>query len=288
MNWSACFLLKMDWQGEVLLAMLTDFQPLTGPSTYNGYLHRIVSEEVEIFQVIGLNFDKGRLLIFESVTGSPGYDQKKSPPNRILSQSYNNLTKAIEQQTRVPMAILCARLNKADVLSNEMLTKDFSRLLNRLWELTRETIEEYGGLFSQYEASGLIGYFILAENVNNNSINVIQCALELKNRISDLGRQWKIQKGWLHDIELNIGIHVGDEYFTSLSTSSGGNFISLGDALTVAISLSTLSHSGQIWASKEVIDQLSSAQLDELRFGIFRMIRSYQTNIYPEKFFKNQ
>jgi class 3 adenylate cyclase len=278
------FSLKMDWQSEALLAMLTDFQPMTSLSTYQGHLQRIANDEIETFQVVGLNFDRGRLLVFESVGIDSSDAPINSPQRHLISRSFD-LTKAIEQQTKVPVAILCARLNKADVFSSELLAKDYSRLLGRLWEITGETIQEYSGVFSQYEASGMIGFFLLAEKANHFFVNVIQCALELKNRIGDLGRQWKIQKGWMHDIELNMGIHVGDEYFTPLASSSGGNFIPLGDILRVAATLSSLSNSGQIWTSKEAIDQLSTTQLEALRFGVFRSDQEYARHVFIPKCF---
>jgi class 3 adenylate cyclase len=87
----------------------------------------------------------------------------------------------------------------------------------------------------------------------------------------ELGRQWKIRKGWLRDIDLNIGIHTGVEYVAYVPSSSGDFLLALGATLDTAKYLSGIASGGQIWATKAVINRVPEKEMKALRFGIFRM-----------------
>jgi len=260
---------KDDRQAEILRAMLTDFEPMPEHHSFSGNLQQLMHQDrCMTYHVIGITFDKGRLLVFEMLNNgdegnlSNAQSLSYAPPS-ILMRTYKHPLK-------IPLYVLCARLNNADTIAREILAKDYGRLLNRLWGLTKETIEQHDGLFIQNESGTVIGYFISSEKAEQKPLNIIRCALALKNQMNDLGREWKIQMSWLHDIELNIGIHSGTEYITSLPSSLGDNLLPLGNTLPLANRLSALSQAGQIWTTKTVIDQISDDEIETLRFGIFR------------------
>lgn len=260
---------KEDRQAEILQSMLTDFEPGPEHHCFSGNLQQLMHQDrCRTYHVIGISFDRGRLLVFETLNdgdkGDLGNAQSLSyAPPAILMRTYKHPLK-------IPFYVLCARLNNADTIASEMLAKDYGRLLNRLWGLTKETIEQHAGLFIQNESGAVIGYFFSSEKAEQKPFNIIRCALALKNQMNDLGREWKIRMSWLHDIELNIGIHSGTEYITSLPSSLGDNLLPLGKTLPLAKHLSTLALAGQIWTTKTVIDQIPDVEIETLRFGIFR------------------
>ena len=265
---------KGDRQRETLQAILTDIHPSTAHTIFSGHLRQNFDGELTAnYLAIGLSIEQNRLLMFESY---PLEDLDSSMAHKIDGSPASPLANIQTEPIKLPFIILAARLNNADILAGEMLAKDYARLLFRLWGVTKEIIEQHHGVLAHYESSILLGYFLASEKNGFNPIDVIRCALELKSRMADLGREWKIQKGWLHDIELNIGIHVGNEYITSLTSSFGENLIPLGDTICVASNLSALARQGQIWTSKNVIDLLTSNELDALRFGIFRSDQARQ------------
>jgi class 3 adenylate cyclase len=151
-----------------------------------------------------------------------------------------------------------------------MLDEEFSRLLLRTWQISAETVEEYGGIVCQSSATLLLGYFLSTGDVDQNPLNAIQCALELKRKMCDLGREWKIRKSWLHDIELNMGIHAGHEFMASANSALGNHLLALGETVEVANWLSKIASNGQIWTTKAVIQRVPEEELNQLRFGIFR------------------
>jgi len=273
---------KDDRQAQILQSMLTDFEPLAEHQTFSGNLQQHLPQDLSItYQVVGIGLEKGRLLVFEPLDSGQehllSHTQSHShPPPSILMRTYKHPVK-------MSIYLLCARLNNADIIADEMLAKDYGRLLNRLWSSTREIIEQHKGMYVQIESGEAMSYFMPSEKAEQNPLQVIQCALALKNQMNDLGREWKIQMNWLHDIELNIGIHCGIEYITSLPTSIGDNLLSLGNTLALAKRLSALSQAGQIWTTKTIIDQIAEHEIESLRFGTFR--NEHQRQIFiPNSF----
>lgn len=275
---------KEDRQSEILQAMLTDFEPASEHPTFSGNLQQLMHQERCItYHVIGISFEIGRLLVFETLN-----DGDKGELSNVQSLAYappSILMRTYKRPLKIPIYVLCARLNNADTIASEILAKDYGRLLNRLWGLAKITIEQHAGLFIQNEPGAMIGYFISPEKAEQKPLNIIQCALALKNQMNDLGREWKIQMSWLHDIELNIGIHSSTEYITSLPSSLGDSLLALGNTLPLANRLSALSQAGQIWTTKTVVDQIPDDEIETLRFGIFR--NEHQRQIFiPNSFMK--
>ena len=253
---------------DLLQAMLTDLRGAAVQASFSGRLRLIHAGIMETcFGVIAMNFDQGRLLVFEP------YGDDSAETGLAASAEIEQRIEMVRQHAqpvKLPFYIIAAQLNNADTLRTEMLTDEYSRLLTRLWKIAKETIEQFSGIFSQYQADGLLGLFLPDEASRLSPLQVVQCAFELKTRMSELGREWKIRKGWLHDLELNMGVHSGHEYLTALKSSLGDHLMPLGSALNVTAGLSALAQAGQIWTTKDLINQLSPQELNGLRFGIFR------------------
>jgi class 3 adenylate cyclase len=218
------------------------------------------------YWVVSTNFDQGRLLVFEPALET----HRRSAVVADLEQRIRML-RDHPQPVKVSFFVLAAKLNNDDTLRTEMLDEEYSCLLQRLWRIAIETIEEYRGIVGHYNGHRLTTFFmpVDAESVNS-PISVIQCAMALKSRMSELGREWKIRKGWLHDIDLNIGMSAGNEPVLMIQSALGENLIPLGETMQIAGYLSSIAVNGQIWATKNVINQVPRHDLKSIRFGIFR------------------
>lgn len=168
------------------------------------------------------------------------------------------------------VCVLSAALDDAETLRTEMLDDEFSELLLRVWQTSSETLEENGGFIGQFGTMMFMGYFLAGDECAQAPSNAIRCALELKQRMSHLGREWKIRKSWLHDIALNIGIHFGTELMASVASATGKHLLALGQTVELASQLSKIAMDGQIWATKKFVQRLPEEDLKHLRFGIFR------------------
>jgi hypothetical protein len=99
---------------------------------------------------------------------------------------------------------------------------------------------------------------------------VIDCALEIKSQMNDISREWKIRKGWLHDIELNMAMHRADEFISLIPTQLGSALLTHGTALSACSRLCELISAGQIWSTKDLVNQLDREEIRRLSFGIYR------------------
>lgn len=202
--------------------------------------------------------------------GHPRADDDNGPAMTAALEQRIEMVRQHPHPVKMDFYVLAARLHNADTLRAEILDEEYGRLVIRLLKTAIGTLEQNGALVYQHAACGLLAFFLPADASGHNPIHVIQCALDLKARMRELGREWKIRKGWLHNIELNIGISAGHEHLTMLPTSLGNNLMPLGNARTVAAGLSAMAVKGQIWTTREVISQVPERDLQHLRFGIFR------------------
>jgi class 3 adenylate cyclase len=178
--------------------------------------------------------------------------------------------------------ILAARLNNARILQTELLPEAYSRLCNSLMNRFVTIIDNFGGIFEQQAGSGWVAYF-LPKNKFDSPMPVIDCALEIKSQMNDISREWKIRKGWLHDIELNMAMHRADEFIGMLSTQLGSALLTHGNALSACSRLCELISAGQIWSTKDLVNQLDREEKKRLSFGIYR--RSNHRQVLVEQSF---
>ncbi len=187
------------------------------------------------------------------------------------------------EPARRSVCVLSAVLDDAETLRTEMLDEEFGELVLRVWQISSETLDENGGFIGQFGTMMFLGYFLAEDACAQAPSNAIRCALELKQRMSHLGREWKIRKGWLHNIALNMGIHFGTEFMASVASAAGNHLLALGKTVEVASQLSKIGTDGQIWATKKFVQRLPEKDLEQLRFGIFRS--ESQRNIFISRCF---
>lgn len=255
-------------QAAILQALVSDIGPSPERSASSSRLRQIQVDGLSsTFWVVTTDFEEGRLLVFETSSN------EATDLTMVKAVDLEQRMEMVRQHlhpARMPIYVLAARLNNAVTLRTEMLAEGYCRLIDRLWRMAIETIEQYNGIISQYIGDSIFGLFLPVSDKEDNPLHVIQCALEIKSRMVELGREWKIRKGWLHDIELNMGINAGDELLGMARSSLSDNLIPLGDTLHLASCLSDLATNGQIWTTKELINKLPVKELHKLRFGIFR------------------
>lgn len=259
---------RKDRQKDLLLGLLTKNGTAVERFVFSGRLRQKLNNgKIISFGIIASEFEQGRLFIFEPKTE----DAEGGPLVRpLVNDSYLAKMRRQSGPVQMPVIILAADLNNADILRTEMLSQEYTELLNTLSKKFIDIIERYAGVYGKHTDSGLFGYFLLNPETQSDPLQVIECGLEIKAQISELGREWKIRKGWLHDIELNMGIHRGDEFVGTLRSQIGENLVTFGDALYVASNLSALAKAGEIWVTKEMINLLPAADQKRIRFGVFR------------------
>lgn len=232
------------------------------------------------YHVIVNDFREGRCFSFRPESSS-GLTRRLSTQRAEIEQRLEQLNLQNDPVQTV-FFILAARLNDASILQTELLPEEYSRLSNSLMNRFITITEAYGGIFEQQAGSGLVACFLL-KNESGSPMPVIDCALEIKSQINDISREWKIRKGWLHDIQLNIAMHRADEFIGLLPTQLGSALLTHGSALSTCSRLCEFASAGQIWSTKDLVNQLDGEELKRLSFGIYRS--SNHRRILVEKSF---
>lgn len=257
-----------DEKQQLVRRMLTDLEDRSQPAIAISGLHGSLHDgHGTAFDIAVTRFESNLLMAFEP---RPADVVQRGKTEAIGTEKHSQMPHPAPEPTRTEVCVLSAVLDGAQTIRTEMLDEEYGLLFLRIWQICTETIEAFGGQIGQVVGTGFLSYFLPGERTPSPSLGAVQCALELKRNIMDVGREWKIRKGWLHDIDLNIGIHTGVEQMAILPSSSGDHLLPLGATMDVATYLSGVSSGGQIWATKALIHRVPENELKSLRFGIFR------------------
>ena len=169
----------------------------------------------------------------------------------------------------VSLCVLVADLQDSVKISAELLPGEYFSLINSLWESLAGCFDNFGGIYGKHAGDGMLYYFIKKPGTNY-VMNSIDCALELRRRMKEFSSEWKIKKGWLDDMYLNIGINEGQEFFGTIRSAPTVEFTALGDSINYAGRLSDFARFGKIWTTKNVIIKLTEEELSSLCFGVSR------------------
>lgn len=253
--------------------------PVFNRNIFSGCIRQVrTNGELTTFHVVATDFEQGRLFVFDSRhprAPEPGLAAKVAEMEHKLEVLRSNS----RQSLHGTLHLLSARLDNAEILRAELLADEYNRLLTRLWQTAIEIIENHGGMVAQDGDIGLVGYFLPADDPDESALPVIECALQLKMKMAELGREWRIRLGWLHDLALNLGLHSDEDYLGLIRTSMGESLTLFGRAQEVAAHLSRMGSNGQIWATKAFINRLSAEERQRLRFGVTRQDNQRQVFI---------
>ncbi len=190
---------------------------------------------------------------------------------KLLSEREKLINGLLKQRvpSLVSLCVLVADLQNSVRISAELLPGEYFELINQLWATLTGSFDKYDGIYGKHTGDGMLYYFIKKPG-SNYIINSIDCAIELKERTKKFSDEWKIRKGWLNDILLNIGINEGQEFLGTIRSSSNIELTALGDSINYAGRLSDFARSGSIWTTKNLISKLDQEEVKKIHFGIYR------------------
>lgn len=220
---------------------------------------------MEAYEVYNIFFREGIFFVYVPAN-SELYDIREflSHRERVIHELLGR-----RMPSMVSFCVLVADLQDSVKISAELPPVDYFELINQLWKTLTGSFQEYQGIYGKHAGDGLLYYFIKKPGCNY-IMDAVHCALELKKRMTQFSNEWKIRKGWMNDIYLNIGINEGREFFGSIYTASSIEYTALGDSINYASRLSDFARFGAIWTTKNVLNRLSSEELKDIHFGVRR------------------
>ena len=229
-------------------------------------------ESKEEYEVYTLFFREGIFFVYMPV------NSENEEIREFLFNRQRVINELLGQRmpSMVSLCVLVADIQDSVKISAELPPSEYFELINQFWKTLRGSFEKYQGVHGKHAGDGLLYYFIKKPG-SNYIIDAINCALELRGKMAEFSNKWKMRKKWLNDLHLNIGINEGKEFFGSIRTSVI-EYTALGDTINYAGRLSDFARFGSIWTTKNLLNKLSSEELNDIDFGIRR--KEYDREIF--------
>jgi class 3 adenylate cyclase len=169
----------------------------------------------------------------------------------------------------IPLCILAARLESDLHLRTTLPPAEYLDLINQIILASHQCFKDHGGTPARSFQEGVVGFFLATDDsLQDYLFRALACSHSLQRMIGDLDRKWKYKQAWSNTLRLNIGIHCGHEWAGTVPSALAFEFTVLGDTLMETVKLSEFSKRGAVWASKEVIENLSPSDRKRVEFGI--------------------
>lgn len=253
-----------------------DLLPLLESIGLNGANPEQAVNEIEFFQkdaqgqpvccrVYAVYFREGILVVH-----APGIDRGDDLLNFLARRDqviHSLLSKRLPVLT--PLAVLVADLQGSVRICSELPPDEYFTLINQIWATMGPILRKYAGTHGKHVGDGVVYYFF-PQAEGNYLFNAIACANELGQAMRKISAEWQMKKNWFTELQLNIGLHEGQEWLGTFQSANHIEFAVLGNTINQASRLSDFARHGSIWATKELISKLSSDERSRLEFGILR------------------
>lgn len=167
------------------------------------------------------------------------------------------------------VAVLVADLQDSTKICAELPPEQYFQLINDIWQAMERKQRQHYATHGKHVGDGVLYYF-LPQPDTNYVLNALTCAWDMHETMASINREWERKKNWLNRLVLNIGLHVGQEWFGTLQTSTHFEFTVLGDTVNTAARLSDFARTGSIWASKNFLGKLTEGERASVRYGVRR------------------
>ncbi len=167
------------------------------------------------------------------------------------------------------VAVLVATLEDAERICLELPPEEYFELINDLWDTMTPIVRSHHGSCSKHIDNGIVYYFLPQLDADYLG-NALSCADQIRMAMRTLSSKWRARKNWLHDLYLNSGLAEGQDWLGTVQSSSGIDFMLLGETIKQAARISGLGRAGSIWTTKSLIGKIPLDRQDRVRYGVHR------------------
>jgi class 3 adenylate cyclase len=168
-----------------------------------------------------------------------------------------------------PLAVLVADLQNSVRICSELPPDEYFALINQIWATMGPILRKCTGTHGKHVGDGVVYYFF-PQAESNYLFNAVACADELRQAMRKISAEWQLKKNWFTELQLNIGLHEGQEWLGSFQSANHIEFAVLGNTINQASRLSDFARHGSIWATKDLISKLSPDERSRVEFGVLR------------------
>ena len=182
-----------------------------------------------------------------------------------------------------PLAVLVADLQNSVRICSELPPDEYFELINQIWSTMAPILRKYSGTYGKHVGDGMVYYFF-PQPETNYLFNALACASELREAMHKISNEWQFKKRWFTELQLNIGLHEGQEWLGTFQTANRVEFVVLGDTINYASRLSDFARHGSIWATKNLVSKLTPDERSRVEFGVQRHSQEYGDRFIPASY----
>jgi class 3 adenylate cyclase len=168
-----------------------------------------------------------------------------------------------------PTAVLVSDLQDSARVWAELPPEEYFELIRRIGSMADPIFRRHHGIHGKHAADGLVCHFMPRPD-SSYLWNVLAAAVEIKEAMRGVSKEWQLRKGWATELYLNTGVNEGQEWLGSLRAAGPPEFTALGKTINQAARISDFARRGAIWATKNLVAKLTSAERKRLKFGVRR------------------
>jgi class 3 adenylate cyclase/DNA-binding transcriptional MerR regulator len=210
-------------------------------------------------------FREGMLIVLqpESETGDAIID--------LLSRRDDLIRSLLRRRLPVltDLAVMVADLQSSVTICSELPPQEYFELINEIWSTMAPIFRRHHATCGKHVGDGLVYYFFPQPD-SDYLANALACAQEARAAMQQLSKAWQIRKNWFNELYLNTGITEGQEWLGTYQSTTGVEFVVLGDTINQAARISDVARHGSIWASKSLIGKMTGKERERVNYGVRR------------------
>ena len=160
-------------------------------------------------------------------------------------------------ETRKIVTALFCDIADSTALGEQLDPELLSRIINRYFEVIRETVERYGGTVQKFAGDAILAVFGVPQLHEDDALRAVRAAWEIRELIPGVASEVGVT------LQFRTGINTG------LVITDVGRSLALGDAVNVAARLQSAAPPGEVVIGADtlamVLDAVDAERLEPLR-----------------------